>query len=142
MIQQQQQHQFIDFANMTGFIREMVLSAIDDSLVISGKYHGRVIGGYVRDVIVPRLFDPNCDISFKDVNIWFRTQNDADSFVKEAGLISNTDIDPSVVYPFIYQKYYLYRHGTCIAFVDVIISETIPVNDFHINKLVYFYQRD
>lgn len=45
---------------------------------------------YIRDVIVPRMNDPN---KFKDVDIWFRNNEDRDAFIHEMGeaLMSKND---------------------------------------------------
>jgi len=134
---------YIDFSTMSGIILESVLNSITDCLKIAGKHKGRVFGGYVRNVIVPRLQDPKCQIIFKDVDIWFQTQDAADSFIKEMGLSLVESIPAfsveGVQYNFTRKQYYLYQYGTCIAWIDVIVSERIPVNDFNVNKLTYIY---
>ena len=132
----------ITFNNMSGFVLESVLDIITDSLKIAGTYGGRVFGGFMRDVIVPRMFNPKCQVKFKDVDIWFTSQENAKAFVCEMGrdLKLMIDVQPeNTVYKFQRQQYYLYKYDTCVAWIDVVVSETIPVNDFNINRLTCCY---
>jgi hypothetical protein len=138
---------YIDFSNMSRIMLETVLNSIIECLKIAGKHGGRTFGGFVRDVIVPRLFKPNCYFKFKDVDIWFQTQKSADAFVKDMG---SSFIEESIFasdpanldYEFTRKQYHLYQHDTCIAWFDIIVSKTIPVNDFNVNKLTYLYKED
>lgn len=139
---------YIEFSTMSGFILETVLGSITNCLRTAGKYNGKVFGGFVRDVVVPRLANSSCDVKFKDVDVWFSTQTDADNFVKEMGssfvegpfaFNAVAPVTPGVNYPFTRKQYHLYQHGTCVGWIDVIVSSTIPVNDFNVNRLTYLY---
>jgi len=112
------------------------LEAITDCLKTASKYGGRVFGGYVRDVIIPRYYDPKCDVSFKDVDIWFDDEKKAGLFVKDMDkfftIIQSCE---KSIYPFgrILIAYTIY--GTFITPIDIIICETIPIDDFDVNQL-------
>lgn len=134
----------IDFKTMTGFVLESVLECIKECLIVAGKHWGDVFGGFVRDVIVPRLYNPIAAVKFKDVDIWFCSQEQADDFVKEMG--SKLQIAPdyeiksdNAIYKFARKQYHLYSHGTCVAWIDVVVSKNLPVNDFDVNGLTYLY---
>lgn len=131
---------YIDFSTMSVFTLETVIEAITDCLKVAGKYGGRVIGGFVRDVIVPRYYG-RCGCKFNDVDVWFQTRDVADSFVKEMGksFVLKTN-NPK--YDFMHEKYHLYKHNTCIAWFDVVVSKIIPVDDFNVNMLTYKYMPD
>lgn len=133
-----------------GYIRDIGL--INGMIAVAGKCGGRVFGGYVRDVVVPRLINPNCEVSFNDVDIWFTKQEEADDFIKDMLLFSqlhenlafvsksNGSIKPGHMhYKFGRTQYYLYKNNKFVSFVDIIVSETIPVDDFNVNCLTYQY---
>jgi len=136
----------IDFKNMSIPERELVLSEIDTCLKIAGQYNGSVFGGYIRDVIAPRQVDPTCDVKFKDVDIWFLTWDDADRFVEKMG--KSFVLQPSFnisagtcqLYMFGYRQYHLYKHGLCLAWVDIVVCDSLPVNDFSVNLLSAYYE--
>lgn len=130
---------------------------IDKVLAVAGNHNGRVFGGYVRDVIVPRLDSPTTKVYFNDVDIWFTNQKDADLFIDnvKSGLSfldkryvfvtsrpgSNCSIiKPGMMhYTFGRVQYQLYKADKFISFFDVVVSETIPVDDFDVNCLNYQY---
>ncbi|CAH6419265.1 Hypothetical protein HVR_LOCUS465 [uncultured virus] len=136
---------YIDFAKLSGFTLEAVLESINNCLKIAGRHGGIVFGGFVRDVIIPRRQDPRCNVHFKDVDVWFKTQQSADTFIAEMGCsfkqMSSFDVPQSGnrMYRFGRRQYHLSQHNTCIAFIDVIVNETIPVNDFNVNCLGCHY---
>lgn len=138
---------YINFATMTGFTREMVLSQIFKVLKVAGHYSGEVFGGFVRGVIGPREVDPNCDVTFKDVDLWFEDAVAADKFIDAMGdsfrqvdrFTRNNTEQP---YAFDRRQYHYFQHDTCIAWFDVIVSKDFPVNDFDVNTLSYSYGKD
>lgn len=164
----QGKHNFIDFNNLSGFTLSVVLKTINKCLSIAGKHGGCVFGGYVRDVIIPNMITgndnesvfgsyirhkflkgetyPKQQIKFKDVDIWFKDQKSVDNFLEEMGssLKYNSGFDnpTNELYGFTRKQYYLYEYETCIAWIDVIISEKIPVNDFNVNFLTFSLQND
>ena len=135
---------------------------LDNCLSIAGKFNGRVFGGYVRDVIIPRSINPSCDVKFNDVDIWFTTQEDADIFIENVGVfLKNLDIDfklsssgslvpgeknykefdgAHILYKFGRLQYHLIHNKFLITWIDIIVSKTIPVDDFNVNCLTYCYQ--
>ena len=139
-----QQRNILNFANMSPFETEYVLKEVFACLNVSGKHHGRVFGGFVRNVIVPRMKDPNCPVKFKDVDLWFRTRDAADAFVAEMGAsfreATGFAIAPgNPIYKFSRKQYHLIKDGICVAWIDVIVSDTLPVNDFNVNELTVCY---
>jgi len=141
----------IDFNNMSIPEREFVLNEIDTCLKIAGQYNGSVFGGYIRDVIAPRSFHPTCDVKFKDVDMWFLTGNDADRFVEKMGgsfVLQPSFNIPDGPYQFhmfgstLYRKYHLYKHGMCLALIDIVVCDSLPVNDFSVNLLTAYYGTD
>ncbi len=121
---------------------ETTLKCIDRMLGLASYCGGKFFGGYVRDVIVPRMKNPNCDVSFKDVDIWFTSDEDAEEFVK---LMKTTEkifdrqihTNQSIEYKFKRTQYY-FLNEACPFNIDVIVSKTFPVNDFDVNFLTYY----
>lgn len=136
----------IDFSTMSGFVLETVLDNINSVLKKASLYNGRVYGGFVRNVIVPRKSDNKCHVKFKDVDIWFQKDEDASNFVYdlnerlEVSRIDNANKHEK--YPFTRRQYDLYQFKTLIAFIDVIVSEKMPVDDFNVNCLTAKYVND
>ena len=106
---------------------------------IASKYNGRVFGGFVRNVLVPQTFNQKID-GYKDVDLWFQSEVDASNFVNDMGELlkvinKNTQhYKDAIVYQF---KRKLYRLQN--ATIDIIISETLPVNDLNVNQLTYSF---
>lgn len=133
----------IDWNSENPFIQESILLEINKCIEVASHSKGKVFGGYVRDVLVPRENKYRGHVTFKDVDLWFTDRKSADTFITSMGHIL-TIIPESVVisapqYPFPRTQYNLVIHNTKIAVIDVIISKDIPVDDFNVNKLAYFY---
>ena len=137
---------YIDFKTMAGFTLEMVLVEIDAAITVACKHGGAIFGGYVRDVLVPRKFNPTCPVQFKDVDIWFSNTTHRDAFIKEMGgrlQIADRNNGHSngpeskKLYEFERQQYHLFSHDTCVAWLDIITSVDFPVNDFDVNRVTY-----
>ena len=136
------------------------LSSCDDIpllekiLTIAGRSHGRVYGGFVRDVIVPRLIDPNNEVNFNDVDIWFTKQEDVNNFLRGVNLylepldfnldFSKRSIPKPGVLPntFARTQYSLWTNKNFVSFIDVIVCKVIPVDDFNVNCLTFQYVND
>ena len=118
-------------------------------LTIASDHDGQVYGGFVRDVIVPRINDPNCDVSFKDVDIWFRGKIAETHFICE--LVKNFNIQSEsspwnreIDYSnqdinFFRNQYRIYSKNEFLFYIDVITSDKLPVNDFYVNCITYKY---
>ena len=130
----------IKFDNMSKFEQKVVLEAIDSCLTLATKYDGRVYGGFVRDVIIPKMVNLNCDVRFKDVDIWFDKQSNAAKFIDEMGdeLKMKHHISTET-YPGAFKRtqYHLIGYDTILAFIDVIISDNLPVDDLDVNTITY-----
>lgn len=135
-------------------IYEDVISRVTDCLKIAEKYGGKVFGGYVRNVVVPRLCGDDKVIGYKDVDIWFETEDGAQSFVTDMGdrmkkLCENGKTISNVeVYPFSRVQYLLIGQSLDSTIgkidgasdgiiLDIIVSKTLPVNDLNVNQLTY-----
>lgn len=133
---------------------EHVISRVNDCLKVAEKYGGRAFGGYVRNVVVPRLFGNHEVIGYKDVDVWFKSEGEANSFVTDMGPLmvklceTSKIISNQEVYPFSRTQYLLIgpslnssvreNNGASDGIIfDVIISETLPVNDLNVNQLTY-----
>lgn len=128
---------------MNNLILSIALKKIKSMLEIAYKYGGEVFGGYVRDVLVVQENKIERPISFKDVDIWFKCKENAQKFITEMGekikIGSHQTVAPGGknIYEFQRTNYAFYSKGYPIAFIDVIVSGTIPVNDFDVNFLTY-----
>lgn len=143
-----------DYVEFNPYTNSRKTKIIDKVLSIAGNHNGKVFGGYVRDVIVPRLDNPTAKVYFNDVDIWFTNQKDADLFIDNTRscltfLDKRFDFDNSrpgsnikpgmMHYTFGRVQYQLYKADKFISFFDVVVSETIPVDDFDVNCLNYQY---
>lgn len=126
------------------------LDRVNRCLEVAGKYGGRVFGGFVRNILIPKTFNQYI-YGYKDVDIWFQTNDAAEAFVVEMGvklikLDENPNHKSDISYPFTRQQYILKgtRDFICMddnvvdgIIIDVIVSENLPVNDFNVNQLTY-----
>lgn len=134
-------HTELDFNNLSHFESAVVLSSIYDVITLATRCRGYVFGGFVRDVIVPKSVDPKCPVKFKDVDLWFKDQDDAEQFVYHMGkgfVKSPVEVTKDA-YPGAFKRtqYYLIKYNTCIAWFDVVVSPYVPVDDFDVNTLAY-----
>jgi len=122
---------------------EITLKCINRMLSVASHFDGKFFGGYVRDVVVPRTKDPNCDVSFKDVDIWFTNDKDAEEFVRIMKVTEKMNefkdpfLNTSPKYKF-KRTQYCVPNKACPFFIDVVVSEKFPVNDFDVNFLTYY----
>jgi hypothetical protein len=119
---------------------------IDNCIKIASNYEGKVFGGYVRDVVIPKISNPRCKCEFKDVDIWFKTGIDSDLFINDMKDIYDFRIVPELSidddnyhYKFNRTQYHLFIEDVVIWF-DIVISECFPVDDFDVNYLTYSYK--
>jgi hypothetical protein len=119
-------------------------------LRVAGKYEGRLFGGFIRDVSIPRMYNPACFATFKDVDIWFTSTDKMNGFINEI-----KEFGYELFPEHIYTKckcskdtlslkhecyhYYLYHHEKQICVLDITVSKTIPVNDLNISLLTFCY---
>jgi hypothetical protein len=115
------------------------LDIVIEAITIVGIYDGRVFGGFVRNVLVPMKFNQSSP-GYKDVDLWFTTQEDADQFVKNMGnkltLINliTKDIDNCIIkYPFDRTVFFLHNR----IIIDIIVCSYLPVDDWHVNQLTF-----
>ena len=116
------------------------------------KYNGYVYGGFVRDFLVPGLvYGENLSsLDFKDIDIWFSDQSQADNFIQSfnqqnsAKLIDNksrANQKPVEEYgcghPFTRHKFYFSFDKIPLFMVDVVVAKQLPVNDFSVNLLIF-----
>lgn len=95
-------------------------------------------------------------VVFNDVDIWFTKQEDANIFIKDVTFFlsllnndykffkkNNSSFEAGTVhYTFGREQYHLYLNNQFISFVDIVVSETIPVDDFDVNRLTTLYNND
>lgn len=131
----------IALSNLSGQLLELVISNIAECLTVASRFEGRVFGGYVRDVAVPRLIDPKGEVKFSDVDIWFTTKDKAEMFV--AAMDNTLLVNPNThlgTTKFDTKRYNLYCGNTCITYVDLVVSPQLPVDDFDVNTYVVEYR--
>jgi hypothetical protein len=131
------------------------LKIIFTFLSMSAKKNGYVFGGFIRDIIVPRMIykTPENLLEFKDIDIWFKNKSDLDNFIEDINKNTNgvwslkeNPIESytnklrnnyNEIYDAMYRcQYTLYFCGMDIALVDFVVSDQIPVNDFNVNLLI------
>lgn len=76
--------------------------------------------------------------------MWFTNKEQAEAFTRSAGLVpahvgSKVLSATERIYKFGRQQYHLVHEGLVLAWIDVVISPTIPVNDFNVNRLTVRY---
>ena len=125
---------------------ENVFRLITSCIKVASLYGGRLFGGFVRGVVVPRMLDSTTRVHYKDVDLWFLNKDNVDAFIRAMG----ADLVPAHVgsgtlnvteriYKFAREQYHLVKDGVTMAWIDVVISPTIPVNDFNVNTLTVRY---
>lgn len=131
-----------------------VKECVHSLLYIADRYGGICYGGYVRDVLVrPEL----TSVCIKDVDIWFKTNEDRDSFVTHItsdGTLgfnieetpfhdsSNRDTPKNTTsFGLSARNISVRKDGKHIIFIDAVSSKDFPVFDFTVNFLVYKYSR-
>lgn len=107
-----------------------------DWIDILTKHNGYIFGGYLRNVIVPALNGKYVK-GYKDIDVWFVRQKDADAFIKELDLVYNCFVNDIIMscdvsYPFSRTQYFI--DGVII---DIIVCDILPVNDLNVNQLTY-----
>jgi hypothetical protein len=117
-------------------IRQKIL----DLLIYAGQFGGIVFGGYLRSLVGSNGHQQ--ELTWKDVDLWFQTQDAADSFMTAAASLIVSTHTPEYNhpagfhdYPFARRQFRLCGHDTPGAWIDVIISPDFPVDDFDINML-------
>lgn len=107
-----------------------------DWIDVLTKHNGYIFGGYVRNIIVPVMNGKNAR-GYKDIDVWFQNQHDADNFAKELDLEYNCFMNDMIIscditYPFSRAQYFI--DGVVM---DIIVCDILPVNDLNVNQLVY-----
>lgn len=129
------------------FLLNSILNGIENFIKILEEFEGKVFGEYVREVIVPRMKNPNCDVIFNFVDVWFQNQTKADDFIKLMSIdktFYQEEISPSKnidLRTFHEPKQYFLRDDERIKF-NIIVHPSLPINNFDVNCLTYFYSDD
>lgn len=136
------QEQQVNFCNI------VIANVAKECVRCASEHNGCVFGGYVRDVVLPIYLNKSDvkvkiqDLKFKDIDFWFENDEDATAFITAMGpmLRSNPRHDTSnssFEYPFVRKQFHVISDETVLFWIDVIISEELPVNDFEINKACF-----
>jgi len=106
------------------------MDTITTFLQLAGRHNGRIIGDYLRTVIIPLELDPTTPVQTCNITVWFDDTDKYQTFLEEAGsdlqFLSIADVDT-----------YLYKLD--YIFVFIIINQNHPLNDFDVNRLSYQY---
>jgi len=114
--------------------------------LISGadKYEGYAYGGIIRDFILPLVFNNVhiLDIDFKDVDIWFKSNENMLKFVEYVNNIPLVKlVQPNYYFAIEYHGfnraiYNVEFDGVPLFYLDLNVSPRYPVDDFSSN-LIY-----
>lgn len=116
----------------------IILSIINNTIKTLDSYGGRVFGEYVREVVVPRLKDPACNVTFNSVDIWFKNETDKDKFIKNnIHLKVNLNFTDYIDYRG--QQQYELLFGPINIKFNILVKPYIG-DDFDVNNLIYFYK--
>lgn len=122
----------VDFNTSPKFIQEAILDEIAKCLTVAGKHGGRVIGNFVRDVIVPRQNNRQCDVTLNTITIWFKPVADWMNFVKEMGSALKRSGD----------VYHLVKDNTILVDIKITTCNDLIHSYFDIDTLAYTYNGD
>src|SRR5439155_19673461 len=107
---------------------EETLSEINNYVRCAVKHNGVVYGGYVRDVIAT-LCSKMKWRDFNNLNLWFKTQEDANNFVKESKIKFKDVIEFYALHKIRYEV------NKPRVTIEIIVSDFYPVCDFSVNLL-------
>jgi hypothetical protein len=125
----------IDGKKVSEYYFRCVVDRIDDLLLQVHNYGGYVFGGYLRDFIIPNL-----EREITDIDLWFKTKEDFNRFINNdsklrfVGTTTNFELYNAPI-----KHYELVVYNTLLVHVSIIISPTLPVNDFDVNCLTKQY---
>ena len=108
---------------------ETKLNEIKNLIKLASSCDGKAFGEFVREVIVPK----NSQYRYNHISIWFKNKNDAEKFAFKGKVHFNfLELEKNV--------YSLFHEHSHLIHVKVFVSKTLPVNDFDINCLTYYYE--
>ena len=118
-----------------------ILADINDCLESAGILGGHIFGEYVREVIVPRRNDSQCRINVNNIDIWFKTRDQANYFIDHVlGLkLERLDHITDSLYIPPYERFNLIKAGTKIATLNVYISPEFSKLYFGIENITFKY---
>lgn len=154
-------------AQNNSLLAKEVVSRAERLIRCASRYDGLAFGGYVRDMVIPLHFQGKklVDLDFvdrskdpymlsnqrkskgvpdfKDIDLWFKTQEDADRFIAE--LENETGLEASGVklpdlnsnYVFSRKQCSIFEHDQWILIVDIIVCSVFPVGDFSLNLFTW-----
>lgn len=95
---------------------------------------GYVYGKFVREVIIPRIIDPSCEISFDNIDIWFEYSSSKDSFLLSLNKEYRIDIDKHIpcITGSVIHNYKIYGDGLTFN-INVIVSKKCPHRYFDVD---------
>lgn len=132
--------------DISNFTYESIIGSVNKLLICAGVYKGKFYGSFVRDVVVPRLFDNKLKPKFKKIKIWFETHENADKFMINYG--AYLKLDNTIRYNNFNKQisknqktnYFLFEHDTKIVRINIIVSPKFPTNKLHIDNLIYYFE--
>lgn len=129
---------------------ENIVDDVEGMIEHASLFGGKVFGGYVRDIVIPALKNDGRyqeGTYFKDVDLWFKSQKEADDFLRDGR--AKLRINPEEgfnegrrgLYTFDCTQYLFDVEDIdgkiCPVFVDIVVSDVVPVDDFSCNLLLY-----
>jgi hypothetical protein len=96
-----------------------------------------VHGEFVRDVIIPRMNNPDCEISFENIDIWCKDLTRRDLFFNKLNIYFS--LAYNVPYFMNYENQYKYDINGKSVNINIIVSENFHGKYFDINSVIFKY---
>lgn len=135
-----------------GFVRDVIIptdslsKSLDELIVPPNERYD--VTRIVRDVAMNLATATHAKITFKDVDVWFTKEADAKLFVEEMGAqlgnFNEDDKFPRDISHYEFKQWFgvLKQGNLAVSYVDIIINEAFPVNDFDVNCVSVRYWKD
>jgi hypothetical protein len=118
-------------------------------LKVASVHGGRAFGGYVRDVITKVKCNDFSKTKVKDLDIWFKTEEERNEFTSNmdgnvlfdtgySGYIGQQSSDGLKVIKYILKDDF----GDNLILVDTVVCPVFPVWDLSVNFLLYDYNKN
>lgn len=104
---------------------------------IASLCNGYVHGEFVRDVIIPKMNNPECEISFDNIDIWFKNLTRRDLFLNKLNIFFSSAYN--VAYYMNSEDQYKYHINGKSVNINIIISENFLGKHFDINFVLFKY---
>src|SRR5436190_13686505 len=108
------------------------------ALDIISACNGSVYGNFVRDVIVPRIYDSKCEISFDNINVLFNNRSDKNFAIKMLEEKFTCEFEYGNFLDFTYK---ICENNKFLFYININVSENHTDQKFDIDYIRYNYSR-